>query len=169
MPSYIIHTKLDFIAHKGNKNSGRFRRGSGKRPHQHDGVYVALTSEASKKLRGVQKARHVENNLMTTASVGIGVLSNFLVGPGLSGVPVIASTLAREANTSRLRDKGYNIIMKDLGIKNNIYGQITVRNLVPDSLKLKTLKGTKEESEFWKSYAKELKKEEKKNVKKKQK
>lgn len=38
MSSYIIHFDTSDLVHIGTKNSGRYPRGSGERPHQHDGL-----------------------------------------------------------------------------------------------------------------------------------
>lgn len=58
MGNYIIHFDTsDYIAHVGNKNSGRYPRGSGERPHQHDG----LLSRFRRKKNTSQKMNTKEN------------------------------------------------------------------------------------------------------------
>lgn len=40
-----------YLIHIGNKNSGRYPRGSGENPHQHDGIAVRKSREYREKLR----------------------------------------------------------------------------------------------------------------------
>lgn len=68
MSNYIIHFDTsDYIAHVGNKNSGRYPRGSGERPHQHDGLLTRFRrrKDAKKMTKNVKKNKSIDTSKMT--------------------------------------------------------------------------------------------------------
>lgn len=46
----------NYLMHFGNKNSGRYPRGSGENPHQHDGLAVKRAKESYKQTKKEFKA-----------------------------------------------------------------------------------------------------------------
>lgn len=63
MSNYVIHfDSSDYIAHIGNKNSGRYPRGSGENPHQHDGL---LSRFRRKKNTPVEEQPHNQKQQKT--------------------------------------------------------------------------------------------------------
>ena len=63
----------NYLMHFGNKNSGRYPRGSGENPHQHDGLAVKRAKESykqtKKEFKAFREANPIPRSLYSSQSV----------------------------------------------------------------------------------------------------